>query len=406
MDSQNGAFRILDDYREIIILTLCGLLIGVLVGLVMVVFGLGLSAIVSFHEMIGNILLLGLPLGGLFIVFLFQSIGRPAKDGVNLIFEVDQEKREKIPKRLASLMIVSTWITHLFGGSSGREGVAVQVGATLADFISRKLKMPEAKTIFLNAGVAAGFAGLFGIPFTAVFFSLEIFAAGYIKYSSLPCVLAAAFSSCYITSKFGMNKSVLAVEYEYSMNLTLVTKLIVLGILFGLVGQMFAYGMEKTKHFMREKFPNPYKRMGYMSVLLALLLLFWDWGRYSSLSEGLLTACYTDGTIYWYDWIGKMVCTIFTLSIGFTGGEVFPMMTIGSLLGCIIGPAFGVSSAVGAMLGYAAVFGAGTNTYFASIMVGMEIFGYQYFPLFFIVCSVAYIINRNQSIYALQRIIS
>lgn len=398
--------KVLEEYRQILLYCLVGVLIGLAVSVAEVVFGLGLNAITAYHERIGNILLLGLPAGGLLIVFLFQKWGQPVREGVKILFDVDQKKKDRVPRRLVWLMIVTTWITHFFGGSAGKEGVAIQVGAGVSDMFSGWFPKKKEKSIFLVTGIAAGFAGLFRTPFTAVFFAMEVLAAGKVRYKAMGPALCAAFTASWFSSLFGLQALSKDVEFTFTLDLTLTVKLFVLSLAFALAGQMFILGMRYAKKGVSRCFHSPYVRMLVFSCLLSALLLFWGWGRYSGLSEEIVEGCFHNGEIYWYDWLGKMVCTICTLAIGFQGGEVAPLYTIGAALGYVIGPMVGMSSAVGAMLGFAGVFGAGTNTYLASIMIGMEVFGYRYFPLFFIVCSIVHVLCRNLSIYSAQQVLS
>ena len=162
----------MQNYEELVVLSLLGIGIGLLVSVFEVLFGYGLKAMIDIHESVGSKLLLGLPLAGLLIVYLFQKWGKNAIKGMNLVFEVSQGISRHIPKRLISLMAAGTWISNLFGASVGREGVAMQIGATVSHVIGERFKKYEnAKTIFLVCGMAAGFSGLFGTPFTAIFFA-------------------------------------------------------------------------------------------------------------------------------------------------------------------------------------------------------------------------------------------
>ena len=253
------------------------------------------------------------------------------------------------------------------------------------------------------AGMAAGFAGLFGTPITAIFFALEVLVAGTLKYRAMSCAIPASFTAAYVSSLFGLHKSIFKIGNVAELNMELSIKLLVLGILFGMIGGLFAFFLKHTKAFVTNKITNPYKRIFVMGVLVALLLFMFGQCRYSGVGENLIVASFTSEKIYGYDWILKLVLTILTLSAGFQGGEVTPLFAIGSSLGVVIAPAFGLDPLFVAALGYSSVFGAATNTFLAPIAIGMEVFGYQYFPFFFIVCAISYIANQNESIYALQR---
>ncbi|WP_304747816.1 chloride channel protein [Dubosiella newyorkensis] len=392
------------NYEELAVLTLVGIVIGLCVSLFEVLFGYGLEYMIEIHHRTKNWLLLILPLAGLLIVYLFQHTGKDCMKGMNLVFEVSQGISKRIPKRMVPLMILGTWISNLVGASVGREGVAMQIGAAISDTFSKPfLKYKDAKSIFLVVGMAAGFSGLFGTPFTAIFFAMEVLVAGVLKYRAMAPTISSSFSAAWLSSKFGIYKKFENIQFPFEITWKMLLALVGLGILFGIVGGLFAYTMKKVKRAMKRKIPDPYKRIFYGGIVIAIVLFVWNQGRYSLLGENLIDAALRYGTIYWYDWIGKFVCTIFCLSIGFMGGEVTPLFAIGSSLGFMVASFFGFPPVMGAALGYSAVFGAGTNTFLAPVMIGMEIFGFQYFPLFFIVCAVAHIVNRHQSIYALQK---
>ena len=388
-------------YDEIVLKCFCGIFIGAIVAICEVIFGKGLEWILNFREHMGCIMLLGLPFAGLSIVFLFDHWGRISRKGMGLVFEVDQGKSDWIPLRMAPFMVISTWITHFFGGSAGREGVAMQIGATVSHYFGKYFRFKNSGVIFMVAGMAAGFAGLFGTPITAIFFALEV--AGTLKYRAMSCAIPAGFTAAYVSSLFGLHKSTFKIGNVAELNMELSIKLLVLGILFGMIGGLFAFFLKHTKAFVTNKITNPYKRIFVMGVLVALLLFMFGQCRYSGVGENLIVASFTSEKIYGYDWILKLVLTILTLSAGFQGGEVTPLFAIGSSLGVIIAPVFGLNPLFVAALGYCSVFGAATNTFLAPIAIGMEVFGYQYFPFFFIVCAISYIANQNESIYALQR---
>ena len=219
----------------------------------------------------------------------------------------------------------------------------------------------------------------------------------------MSCAIPASFTAAYVSSLFGLHKSTFKIGSVSDLDVELSIKLLVLGILFGLIGGLFAFSLKHTKAFVANKIKNPYKRIFMMGIIVAILLFVFGKCRYSGVGENLIVGSFTSEKIYSYDWILKFILTILTLSAGFQGGEVTPLFAIGSSLGVIIAPVFGLNPLFVASLGYCSVFGAATNTFLAPIAIGMEVFGYQYFPFFFVVCAISYIVNQNESIYALQR---
>ncbi|MCF0259817.1 MAG: chloride channel protein [Erysipelotrichaceae bacterium] len=392
---------------KVLQLGLLGIGIGLVVAVFEAVFGNVLKLMIGLHRQHPGLWLLFLPAAGLIIVWMFENPGKKARKGINLVFEVSQGLTLRIPKRLVAVMAASTWISQLAGASVGREGVAIQIGATVSHVIGRWVPwfrdLKGAKTIFLVTGMAAGFAGLFQTPFTAVFFALEVLVAGTLKYRALPSAICASFSAWWAGSLLGLGSEAFALGVPAEFDLMQMGwKLALLGMVFGAAGGGFARTLKWVKAHSGSMVSNPYLRAFIMAVLLAGGLALTN-GRYSNMGVNLISAPFAGGRIYAWDWLLKALFTVASLAAGFTGGEVTPMFAIGSALGFWAAPFLGVDPVLGAALGYAAVFGAGTNTWLAAMMAGMEIFGYQYFPFFFVACSAAYLMNHNDSIYALQR---
>lgn len=395
----------LERYIIILYLAISGLIIGAVVGGIDAVFGIVLVKLNEIRELNFNMFIPFLAPVGLLIVYVYKKIGGKIYKGVNLVFEVDYGQEEIIPKRFIPLLITGTWLTHLFGGSAGREGVAVQIGAAFSNWVGRKIPFPimDRNKIFLVTGIAAGFAGLFGTPIAAIFFAMEVLIAGTLRYQALLPAVIAAFTASSVSQRLGLNMFTYNLSSVVDFNLENMIKISLLGIIFGLVGWIFAYSLKNIKKALVKIFPNPYIRILIMGIILSILLFALHRGRYSGLSSSLMINSFSGGEIYSYDWILKLLLTATTLSIGFQGGEVAPMFIVGATLGVVIAKYFNLPVEFVAAMGYVGVFGSGTNTFLAPIFVGGEIFGFEYIPYFFIVCSFAYIFNMNKSIYSLQR---
>lgn len=394
-----------DLIKTLFFYTLMGIVIGACVGFCEAIFCKGLNFIFAFRKGKEVFLLPLMPLVGLLIAFVFVDFGGKSREGMGLVFKLEQGKEEEIPLRLIPIMIVSTWLSHLVGCSVGREGVAVQIGADVSAFFGRFIKFKDSNIVFVVTGIAAGFAGLFGTPCASVFFALEVLVAGALQYMSLCPALVAAFTSNYVASLFGVVHENVALSVHWNISIVTCFKVVCMGILFGLVGQLFAFLLGKIRFISRLYIKNPYLRIFVMGSGLALLFFVCGQGRYSGLGTNLVQSALNSGTIYPWDWVCKMLFTVFCLSAGFQGGEVTPLFAIGASLGLVLARLFGLPLALGAALGYVAVFGAGTNTFLAPIAIGLELFGPQYFYLFFIVCSVSYLFNKDLSIYSLQEVI-
>lgn len=390
-------------YRELILLLFYGVVIGGSVGVLDAIFGMVLLNITSFREDHVGWLLPFLGAVGIFIVFLYERYGQESKKGMSLVFEVGHGQREQIPLQLIPLVVISTWATHLFGGSAGREGVAVQIGATCSQWIGRTIFRKKGTNIFLVAGIAAGFSGLFGTPIAAILFAMEVLVTGALQYEALLLAISASFMASTTTAFLGLERFHVNLSTDISLTGKTFCILLVLGLVFGFVGFLFSYCLSKAKEKGKQWIVDDSKRIAIGGVLLSVILLLLHQGRYSGLGTNLIQASFDGTTIYWYDWILKLGLTVVTLAVGFQGGEVTPLFSIGASLGIIIAPFLGIPTTLGAALGYVAVFGSATNTFLAPVFIGAEVFGYEYIPYFFIVCAMAYGINGNHSIYPLQK---
>ncbi|WP_270469089.1 chloride channel protein [Faecalibacillus faecis] len=387
---------------ELIKYGVLALIIGIIVGIIDTIFGKGLILVGEIGNNYFWYLVPFLPIAGLLITWLYRHFNELSLKGMTLVFETGQQKRDAIPLALIPLVMICTWITHLFGGSAGREGVAVQIGATLSHYFSRYFHFPKNGKVLLITGMAAGFGGLFQTPLAALFFAIEVMIVGEMDYEALFPALIGTFSASYTSHFLGLEKFSVKITQTINTNdFKNIFLMIILGILFGLAGRLFSLSLAKLKEIFKKKFENPYKRIGFISILLVLGLMLFQ-GRYSGLGTNLIDLSFHQGTIQIYDWLLKLVFTIITLAIGFQGGEVTPLFSIGASLGIVLALIFHLPIELCAALGYVAVFASATNTLIAPMMISIEVFGGNNMMLFIIVCIFAYLVNGNQSIYGAQ----
>ena len=396
--------NIFQNLGEILLLTSAAIPVGAAIGAVDSFFGQILLKITNIRDANPLYYIPFLPLAGIIIAYCYQKFGGKSSKGMNLVFEVGNGDENAIPLRLIPFVMSGTWLTHLFGGSAGREGVAVQIGATISHFVGKRIPVKNAGQIFLVAGMAAGFAGLFGTPIAAVLFAVEVLTAGEMRYQALLPTFAASFTASTVARFTGLEKFTFALRLNINLTAETFFKLLVIGVIFGIVGGAFALCLKFAKNLAGEKLKNPIIRIAVIGVALSILfILLWQ-GRYSGLGTNLINSSLNGETIYTYDWILKFALTVITLAAGFQGGEVTPLFAIGASLGAVLACVFNMPTAFVAALGYAAVFGSATNTLFAPIFIGGEVFGFEYMPYFFIVCAIAYVFNMNKSIYTLQKV--
>jgi H+/Cl- antiporter ClcA len=376
---------------------------GIVTGIVCIIFGRVLILIGDFRDAHFLQLIPFLGIAGYAIASVYLKWGGESIKGMALVFETEWNKTKRIPRRTIPIIIVSTWLTHLFGGSAGRESVAVQVGADIGSNIGKLSHNLNFSRILLVAGIAAGFAGLFGTPLAAVFFALEVIVAGQINYEALIPATIAAFVAAAVTQAGGLKPEHFSIPAQMTCTPLIYVKLVILALIFSLAGQLFSWSLKKFRTIFKNLLPDSRLRALYVGFFISLSSILLFQGRYSGLGNNLFKAVFDGGTVYPFDWILKLLLTTITLAAGFQGGELMPLFVIGSLLGCVLGAPFGLPPSYCAALGYVAVFAGGTNTFLAPLMLGCEVFGYEYMFVFFLVCGISRVLNRNRSIYGSQK---
>lgn len=394
--------------KRTLVYTLDALMIGAIVGVIDTLFG---RVLIGIGEVRTDYLLYLLPflaLAGILITYLNRNYGGKSQKGMELLFEVGEGKEKNIPKRLIPLTILSTWMTHLFGGSAGREGVAVQLGGTVAHALRREGLGPNASRIYLVTGMAAGFGGLFQTPLAAIFFAMEVLVVGRLEWRALYPATIAAFVASWTSHTLGLEKFTQVISDKLSLSPLVVLQLLVLGVIFGLTGKLFAYLLGQLKTSFAKTFVNPYVRIGVVGLGLSILLYLIGTGRYTGLGTNLISQSFagadSKSLITGADWILKLLFTVTTIAAGYKGGEVTPLFSIGASLGVWLAPFFGLPVYLVASLGYAAVFAGATSTTIGPILIGCEVFGFQHWPAFLLVCLVATRLFPALSIYGGQKV--
>lgn len=362
-----------------------------------------------------------LPLAGIGIYFLYYKIGKNSEAGNNLILEEIQEFRGEIPIRMTPLVILTTLITHLFGGSAGREGTAVQIGGSIANLLGKRFSLnnEDIKTI-LMAGIAAGFGAVFGTPITGAIFALEVIAIGRIKYNALfPCLVASIFADM-VCASWGIHHTHYQIDYKQVIGMTssfihidfiLLIKVIGAGVIFGLTSYVFSELSHFIKNYSYKLIPIKWL-IPFIGGILIIGLTFLL-GKNDYLGLGVsnpdskvvtIVSSFNLGGADTFSWFWKLLFTAITLGMGFKGGEVTPLFFIGATMGNTI--AFITESPIDLLagLGFIAVFAGATNTPIACTILGVELFGGEYILYYAIACFTAYYFSGHTSIYQAQRI--
>ena len=362
-----------------------------------------------------------LPVAGALIGLVYSTIGKSTELGNNLILNEIHEPRDGVPLRMAPLVLLSTLVTHLFGGSAGREGTAVQMGGSLASGLSRLIPWlnTEDRKILLTAGIASGFAGVFGTPVAGMIFAMEVLTVGRLNSTSiLPCMIAAIVGD-QACDAWGIGHTHYSIESMLPAGVTshlapvdgwLLLSTILAGVAFGLASLMFSELSHGLSRQFKRLIPNPLLRPFVGGVLVIILFLIAGTDDYLGLgvtstdeqSTTIVRAFQSGGAGTW-SWLWKLIFTVVTLSSGFKGGEVTPLFFIGATLGNTLSSHFGVPPDLFAALGFVAVFAAATNCPLASTVMAVELFGGEYLLYFTVACLVACFVSGRSSIYSAQR---
>lgn len=393
-----------DKALRLLILCAAAAVVGVAAGALAAVFGRGLLALGAVRDAHPGWWLPFLPVAGAVIAWCYRRWGSRAGRGMGLVIDAAFDENERVPRRLIPMIFLSTWATHLFGGSAGREGVAVQMGAALGRGVGHLLPVKDSKRLLLKAGMAAGFGGLFRTPFAAALFAAEVTAVGRLDLEALLPVLTASLAASWTSGALGLEKFSVVLPGLPALDWTMALRLAILGLCFGLAGALFAESLRRAKAAFAQWVKNPVARAALTGAVVAVASLACHWGRYSGLGTNLIAAAFAGGTVYWYDWLAKLAFTVVTLAGGFQGGEVTPLFSIGAALGVWLAPLMGVPVPVAAAAGYCAVFGSASRTLLAPALIAGEVFGWEFLPFGLLCCAAARVCSGSATIYPAQRV--
>jgi H+/Cl- antiporter ClcA len=347
-----------------------------------------------------------LPLAGLVIGAIYERWGTAIKGGNNLIIDAIHEDSEQVPLRMAPMVLVGTVLTHLFGGSAGREGTAVQMGASLADEIAHRFRVSrETRRQLLAAGIAGGFGSVFGTPIAGLLFGLEVVCIGRLEYDALVPALIASLVGDFVTRQLGVAHTLYPTAPIVALTPAVFGKLIVIGVAMALARIAFVELTHRLKKALELRIPRLPVRMFLGGCAIVLLWKLVGSDDYLGLGVPMIVRAFTDPNLLWYAFAAKLVFTAVTLSSGFLGGEVTPLFFVGATLGSVAARLLGLPIALGAGVGVAAVFAAAANTPIALSVMAVELLGAGAFPHVVIVCVVAYLLTGHRGIYPSQRVL-
>lgn len=342
-----------------------------------------------------------LPAAGLVIAFIYRSSGMEGEGTNGIIDSIHDGGRVHI--RLVPVIFISTAITHLVGGSAGREGAALQIGGGIGYRVGRLLGLDDKDMrIVTLCGMSAVFAALFGTPLTAAIFALEVISVGVVYYSGLVPCLAASMTAYGISRAAGIAPMRYAVPIEPLETLMLL-RVGVLAVVCAVVSMAFCIIMHRTEHFASEKVKNSYLRAFVGGVIVVLLTL--AVGReYNGIGTDVIASALASGEAPEWGFLWKIIFTAVTIGFGFKGGEIVPTMFIGAALGCTVGPLLGIPAQFAAAISLVAVFCGAVNCPIASIILSVELFGSGELLYFALACGISYMLSGYFGLYSSQKI--
>lgn len=384
------------------ILYACG--IGILVGAVGIVFHHGIDFATHFRMEQPDMIVM-LPFGGFVIVASYLITGMEKDRGTNLVL-VAVRDGQRLPLRTAPLIFMATIVTHLVGGSAGREGAALQLGGSLAAYMGRLIHLDEKDgRIMVMCGMSAAFSALFGTPLTAAVFAMEVVSVGVMYYAAFVPALVSALAAFELARFTGMHESVgYSIGEVAGLTPGALLGTAVLGLLCALVSVLFCKAMHAAPHIYGKYFKDPMVRIAVGGALLVVLTMLVGNQDYNGAGDHVIRRMLAGETIP-QAFLLKILFTAVTLGAGFRGGEIVPVLFTGCAFGTLAGPMLGLPHGFSGALGMAAVFCGATNCPLSSILLSYELFGGESLPLYALACGVSYALSGYYGLYSEQKIV-
>lgn len=381
---------------------LIGTGIGLFVGGISTLFGHALL-FARDYRLENPVVILGLPVVGIIIVFLYRFFKNSNDSGTNMVISSIHSSTD-IPLKMAPLIFVSTILTQLCGGSAGREGAALQLGGSIANQVGKVIKLNEKdQHIIVMCGMSAAFSALFGTPMAAAIFALEVISIGIMHYSALvPCVTAAMIAH-FVAGFFKLPPEKFEVAAIPSMDPAIFFKIIVFGALIGGVSIVFCISLHGMERIYKKYIKNKYIRVAVAGVIvIGLAALFGT--DYLGTGMELIEDIFHTGEIKGYSFLLKIVFTAITLGAGFKGGEIVPSFCIGAAFGCAVAGLFGLPATLVAACGMVGLFCGVTNCPLTSLLISFELFGFEGMPYYLVTIAVSYMLSGYYGLYHAQKI--
>ena len=379
------------------------IIIGGIIGIVSSGFGHALSFVTTLRKEY-SYLLFGLPVAGIIIVLLYKKFGKD-DGGTNQVFSTVRA-RDTVPATAAPLIFISTVLTHLTGGSAGREGAAIQLGGSIANQVGRLLKLDEEDThVIVMCGMSAAFAALFGTPMAAAIFSLEVISVGVMYYTALmPCLIASLMAAS-VAGALGIHAEHFFEGFVPDMTIIFGMKIGLVVLTCSIVSILFCVILKMVGKVYSHWFENKYIRIVVAGLIIILLNLMLQTTDYMGAGTELIVQAVQFGKAKPLAFFWKLVLTALTMKAGFKGGEIVPSFCIDATLGCTMGQLLGFSPRLCAACGMIAFFCGVTNCPITSMLIAFELFGFEGMSYYLIAVAVSYATSGYYGLYKDQTIV-
>ncbi len=380
-----------------------GVLVGLVGGTVGSLFHISIDFVTELRVEHAWILY-GLPVGGVVIAFLYALCKKEGRVDTNRVLEAVRTE-EKVPFVMGPLIFASTVITHLFGGSAGREGAALQLGGSIGYRMGKLFHLDKADLhLIVMAGMSAVFSALFGTPLAAAIFAIEVVSVGIVQYAALVPCITAAVTAYGMAGLFHISPVRFMLDFFPPLAVDTAIMTVVLGVLCAVIGIVFCTSIHKTEHLFEKFLPNKYIRAALGAICIILLTLLVGSRDYNGAGMDVIGKALR-GEAGWEAFLLKILFTAITIAAGFKGGEIVPAFFIGSTFGCVIGPVLGLNPGFGAAMCFIGLFCSVVNCPVASLLLALEVFGAEDILYFAIICAVSFMMSGNFGLYKSQKIV-
>lgn len=348
-------------------------------------------------------IILLLPVGGIIIAALYEWCKMTKSTGTNQVID-SIRSNGNVPASMGPLIFVSTVITHLLGGSAGREGAALQLGGSIGFQVGRLFHLDEKDMhLIILCGMSSVFSALFGTPLTATLFAMEVISIGVIYYSSLvPCIIS-SLTAYGVSLLFNVEPVRFTLAVIPELSFANIMRIVLLSVLCAVISIIFCIFMHKTHEILEGKFKNEFMRIFVGGVIIVVLTFIIQTRDYNGAGMDIIAKA-IGGSAKPEAFILKIIFTVITIGAGFKGGEIVPTFFIGATFGCVIGNLLGINPGFSAAIGLVALFCGVVNSPIASIVLSIELFGAGGLILFAIACGVSYMLSGYYGLYSSQKI--